>query len=137
MFQKGPQVTALVTNLPGLNVRNSMELRQSLPMVKSRHSDHSKSLTETKNPKEIDFSSDSASNSHHRSKTRQKHQGFQLTGSTTSLNCRQTQLQSQLQRRKPSRVESAMEQLSKNCKNALQAQPVDFDSEPTYYRLQV
>ena len=136
VFQKGPQVTALVANLPGLNVRNSMELRQSLPMVKSKNGDHSKRLLDSKSPKEVDISSDSASNSHPKSRTRQKHQGFQLTGSTTSLDYRQTQLPSHLQHRRPTRIESAMEQLSKNRKNASQIQSVDFDSEPTYYRLQ-
>ena len=136
VFQKGPQVTALVANLPGLNVRNSMELRQSLPMVKTKHGDHSKRLLDSKSSKEVDFSSDSASNSHPKSRTRQKHQGFQLTGSTTSLDYRQTQLPSHLQHRRPTRIESAMEQLSKNRKNTSQIQSVDFDSEPTYHRLQ-
>nr|XP_034171164.1 uncharacterized protein LOC117600200 [Osmia lignaria] len=134
VFQKGPQVTALVANLPGLNVRNSMELRQCLPTVRNRHSDHSKRAMD-KSPKELDFSSDSISNGYQKSRNKQKHQGFQLTRSTASLDCKQTQIQSQL-RRKPPRVESAMEQLSKNRKTGSQLQSLDFDSEPTYYRLQ-
>ncbi|XP_076161379.1 PDZ domain-containing protein sprite isoform X2 [Ptiloglossa arizonensis] len=136
VFQKGPQVTALVANLPGLNVRNSMELRQSLPTVRNRHSDHSKRLIEPKSLKEVNLSLDGISNSHHKSRNRQKHQGFQLTGSTASLDCKQIQIQSQLQRRRPPRVESAMEHLSKNRKDSSQTQPLDFDSEPTYYRFQ-
>ncbi|XP_017757068.1 PREDICTED: uncharacterized protein LOC108548565 [Eufriesea mexicana] len=136
VFQKGPQVTALVANLPGLNVRNSMELRQSLPTVRSRHSDHSKRSLDVKVSNEFDSSSASISNGHHKSRNKQKHQGFPLTRSTASLDCKQTQIQSQLQRRRPPRVESAMEHLSKNRKNSSQVQPLDFDSEPTYYRLQ-
>lgn len=136
VFQKGPQVTALVANLPGLNVRNSMELRQSLPTVRSRHSDHSRRLTESRSPKELDFSSDGVSNGHHKSRTRQKHQGFQLTRSTASLDCKQTPIQSQLQRRRPPRIESAMDHLSKSRKSVSQLQSLEFDSEPTYYRLQ-
>ncbi|XP_017798024.1 PREDICTED: uncharacterized protein LOC108579092 [Habropoda laboriosa] len=132
VFQKGPQVTALVANLPGLNVRNSMELRQSLPTVRNRHSDHSKRSIDTKSTKELDFSSDSVSNTHQKSRNKQKQQGFQLTRLAASLDCKQPQLPSQLQRRRP----SAMEHLSKNRKNLSQVQPLDFDSEPTYYRLQ-
>ncbi|XP_033357535.1 uncharacterized protein LOC117237560 isoform X2 [Bombus vosnesenskii] len=136
VFQKGPQVTALVANLPGLNVRNSMELRQSLPTVRSRHSDHSKRSLDVKISNEFDSSSASIFNGHHKSRSKQKHQGFPLTRSTASLDCKQTQIQSQLQRRRPPRVESALEHLSKNRKNSSQVQPLDFDSEPTYYRLQ-
>ncbi|XP_068969857.1 uncharacterized protein sprt isoform X1 [Bombus flavifrons] len=136
VFQKGPQVTALVANLPGLNVRNSMELRQSLPTVRSRHNDHSKRSLDVKISNEFDSSSASIFNGHHKSRSKQKHQGFPLTRSTASLDCKQTQIQSQLQRRRPPRVESALEHLSKNRKNSSQVQPLDFDSEPTYYRLQ-
>ncbi|XP_060811555.1 uncharacterized protein LOC132904821 isoform X1 [Bombus pascuorum] len=136
VFQKGPQVTALVANLPGLNVRNSMELRQSLPTVRSRHNDHSKRSLDVKISNEFDSSSTSIFNGHHKSRSKQKHQGFPLTRSTASLDCKQTQIQSQLQRRRPPRVESALEHLSKNRKNSSQVQPLDFDSEPTYYRLQ-
>ncbi|XP_050577713.1 uncharacterized protein LOC126916223 isoform X2 [Bombus affinis] len=136
VFQKGPQVTALVANLPGLNVRNSMELRQSLPTVRSRHNDHSKRSLDLKISNEFDSSSASIFNGHHKSRSKQKHQGFPLTRSTASLDCKQTQIQSQLQRRRPPRVESALEHLSKNRKNSSQVQPLDFDSEPTYYRLQ-
>ncbi|XP_061929162.1 uncharacterized protein LOC107995393 isoform X3 [Apis cerana] len=135
VFQKGPQVTALVANLPGLNIRNSMELRQSLPTVRNRHSDHSKrSSTDVKISNELDSSLVSVSNGHHKSRTKQKHQGSSVTGSTASL---EAQTSSQLQqRRRPPRVESAMEHLSNNRKNSSRAQPFDFDSEPTYYRLQ-
>lgn len=114
-----------------------MELRQSLPTVRNRHSDHSKRLIEPKSLKEVNLSLDGISNSHHKSRNRQKHQGFQLTGSTASLDCKQIQIQSQLQRRRPPRVESAMEHLSKNRKDSSQTQALDFDSEPTYYRFQV
>lgn len=131
VFQKGPQVTALVANLPGLHVRNSMELRQSLPTIKNRHGDYSKRPLEAKSSKELDFSSDSVSNGY-KSRNKQKTQGFQLTRSTASLDCKQ--MQSQLQRRRPPRVESAMEHISKNRKSLSQVQPLDFDSEPTYYR---
>lgn len=129
-------MTALVANLPGLNIRNSMELRQSLPTVRNRHSDHSKrSSTDVKISNELDSSLVSVSNGHHKSRTKQKHQGSSVTGSTASL---EAQTSSQLQqRRRPPRVESAMEHLSNNRKNSSRAQPFDFDSEPTYYRLQV
>ncbi|KAG9432867.1 hypothetical protein HZU67_04833 [Apis mellifera carnica] len=133
VFQKGPQVTALVANLPGLNIRNSMELRQSLPTVRNRHSDHSKRSTDVKISSELDSSLVSVSNGHHKSRSKQKHQGSSVTGSTASLDCKDTQLQ---QRRRPPRVESAMEHLSNNRKNSSRVQPLDFDSEPTYYRLQ-
>lgn len=114
-----------------------MELRQSLPTVRSRHNDHSKRSLDVKIPNEFDSSSASIFNGHHKSRSKQKHQGFPLTRSTASLDCKQTQIQSQLQRRRPPRVESALEHLSKNRKNSSQVQPLDFDSEPTYYRLQV
>lgn len=114
-----------------------MELRQSLPTVRSRHNDHSKRSLDVKISNEFDSSSASIFNSHHKSRSKQKHQGFPLTRSTASLDCKQTQIQSQLQRRRPPRVESALEHLSKNRKNSSQVQPLDFDSEPTYYRLQV
>ncbi|XP_017875907.1 uncharacterized protein LOC108622501 isoform X2 [Ceratina calcarata] len=127
VFQKGPQVTALVANLPGLNMRNSKELRQSLPTVRNRHSDHSKQSNE------LDFSSDTVTNGQ-RSRNKPKHQGYQLTRSTASLDCKQVAMQSQLPRRRPPRVESAMEHLSKSRRNS--SQPLDFDSEPSYYRLQ-
>ncbi|XP_015429670.1 PREDICTED: uncharacterized protein LOC107186341 [Dufourea novaeangliae] len=133
VFQKGPQVTALVANLPGLNVRNSMELRQSLPTVRSRHSEQPKRLMDPKSLKDIDLS-DGVSNNQNKSRHRPKQQGFQLTGSTASLDCKQTPIQSQLQRRRPPRVESSMEHLSKNRRNSSQTQSLDFDSEPTYYR---
>ncbi|XP_036146233.1 uncharacterized protein LOC105830436 [Monomorium pharaonis] len=141
VFQKGPQVTALVANLPGLNVRSSTELRQSLPTVRSRHSsDHSRRLTDSaRSQRELDFSSDGAANGHHKPRNRQKHQGLQLARSTASLDCKQSPvLQSQMQQRRRSpRVESAMEHLHKSRKSgSQQLQSLEFDSEPTYYRLQ-
>ena len=111
-----------------------MELRQSLPTVRNRHSDHSKRSTDVKISSELDSSLVSVSNGHHKSRSKQKHQGSSVTGSTASLDCKDTQLQ---QRRRPPRVESAMEHLSNNRKNSSRVQPLDFDSEPTYYRLQV
>lgn len=115
-----------------------MELRQSLPTVRNRHSDHSKRSIDVKISNElVDSSLVSVSNGHHKSRTKQKHQGSSVTGSTASLDCKEAQIPSQLQRRRPPRVESAMEHLSNNRKNSSRAQPLDFDSEPTYYRLQV
>lgn len=137
VFQKGPQVTALVANLPGLNVRSCTELRQSLPTVRSRHSDHSRRLTDSRSQRELDFSSDGVANGHHKSRNRQKHQGLQLARSTASLDCKQSPMQSQMQRRRSPRVESAMEHLHKSRKSGSQLQSLEFDSEPTYYRLQV
>ncbi|XP_015595365.1 uncharacterized protein LOC107267778 isoform X2 [Cephus cinctus] len=134
VFQKGPQVTALVANLPGLHVKSPTELRQSLPTVRGRHSDHSRRYSELRNPKDLDFSTDGISNGHHKSR-RQKHQGFNLTRSTASLDCKQSPSQTQTQRRPP-RVESAMEHLQKIRRNAPSLQSLEFDSEPTYYRLQ-
>lgn len=137
VFQKGPQVTALVANLPGLNVRSPTEFRQSLPTVRSRHSDNSKRITESRNSKELDFSSDGAANGHQKSRSKQKSPGFQLTRSTASLDFKQSQLQLHSPRRRTPRVESAMEQLQKSRKNGHHLQSLEFDSEPTYYRLQV
>ncbi|KMQ96768.1 hypothetical protein RF55_2926 [Lasius niger] len=136
VFQKGPQVTALVANLPGLNVRSCTELRQSLPTVRSRHSDHSRRLTDSRNQRELDFSSDGVSNGHHKSRNRQKHQGLQLARSTASLDCKQSLMQSQMQHRRSPRAESAMDHLHKSRKSVSQLQSLEFDSEPTYYRLQ-
>lgn len=136
VFQKGPQVTALVANLPGLNMKSCTELRQSLPTVRSRHSDHSRRLTDSRNQRELDFSSDGVSNGH-KSRNRQKHQGLQLARSTASLDCKQSLTQSQVQRRRSPRAESAMEHLHKSRKSISQLQSLEFDSEPTYYRLQV
>ncbi|EFN86694.1 hypothetical protein EAI_12248 [Harpegnathos saltator] len=136
VFQKGPQVTALVANLPGLNVRSPTELRQSLPTVRSRHGDHIRRMTDARSPRELDFSSDGVSSSHHKSRNKQKHQGLQLARSTASLDCKQSPMQSQVQRRRSPRVESAMEHLHKSRKNGSQLQSLEFDSEPTYYRLQ-
>ncbi|XP_012287902.1 uncharacterized protein LOC105703800 [Orussus abietinus] len=136
VFQKGPQVTALVANLPGLNANSPTELRQSLPTVRNRHSDHSRRFSESRSSKDIDFASDGVSNGHHKSRSKQKHQGFQLARSTASLNSKQSQSQSQTQRRRSPRVESAMEHLQKSRKNPPTLQSLEFDSEPTYYRLQ-
>lgn len=136
VFQKGPQVTALVANLPGLNVRSCTELRQSLPTVRSRHNDHSRRSTDSRNQRELDFSSDGVSTGHHKSRNRQKH-GLQLARSTASLDCKQSLIQSQVQRRRSPRVESTMEHLHKSRKSISQLQSLEFDSEPTYYRLQV
>jgi hypothetical protein len=130
-------VTALVANLPGLNVRNSTELRQSLPTIRSRHSDHPRRSVDIRGLRELDFSSDGVSNGHHKPRNRQKHQGMQLARSTASLDCKQSPMQSQMQRRRSPRVESAMEHLHKSRKNGSQLQSLEFDSEPTYYRLQV
>lgn len=128
-------MTALVANLPGLNVRNPTELRQSLPTVRSRHSDHARRVTDTRSSRELDFSSDGVSNGHHKSRNKQKHQGLQLARSTASLDCKQSPMQ--VQRRRSPRVESAMEHLHKSRKTGSQLQSLEFDSEPTYYRLQV
>ncbi|XP_072745992.1 uncharacterized protein Sprt isoform X2 [Anoplolepis gracilipes] len=136
VFQKGPQVTALVANLPGLNVKSCTELRQSLPTVRSRHSDHSKRLIDARNQRELDFSSDGVSNGHHKSRNKQKHQGLQLARSTASLDCKQSLMQSQMHRRRSPRAESAMEHLHKSRKSVSQLHSLEFDSEPTYYRLQ-
>lgn len=129
-------MTALVANLPGLNVRSCTELRQSLPTVRSRHNDHSRRSTDSRNQRELDFSSDGVSTGHHKSRNRQKH-GLQLARSTASLDCKQSLIQSQVQRRRSPRVESTMEHLHKSRKNISQLQSLEFDSEPTYYRLQV
>lgn len=129
-------MTALVANLPGLNVRSPTELRQSLPTVRSRHNDHSRRIIDPRGPRELDFSSDGISNGHHKSrKDRQKLQGLQLARSTASLDCKQSPMQ--MQRRKSPRIESAMEHLQKSRRGSTQLHSLEFDSEPTYYRLQV
>lgn len=138
VFQKGPQVTALVANLPGLGVKSPSELRQSLPTVRTRHGDNGRSrVSESRNSKDSDFASDgTTASSNHKSKTRQRPQAYQLARSTASLDCKQTHSSSQIQRRPP-RAESAMEQVHKNRRNAPSLQSLEFDSEPTYYRIQV
>ncbi|XP_051156806.1 uncharacterized protein LOC127278907 [Leptopilina boulardi] len=136
VFQKGPQVTALVANLPGLNMRSPTESRQSLPTVKSRQSENFKRLTESRNSKELDFSSDGATNGgHQKSRNKQKSPATQLTRSTASLVFKQSQLRRHSPRRR-TRIDSAMEHLQKTRKTSHQMQSLDFDSEPTYYRLQ-
>lgn len=130
-------MTALVANLPGLNVRSCTELRQSLPTIRSRHVEHSRRSADVKSSRELDFSSDGVASAHHKSRNRQKHQGLQLARSTASLDCKQSPMQSQMQRRRSPRVESAMDHLHKSRKNGSQLQSLEFDSEPTYYRLQV
>lgn len=133
-------MTALVANLPGLNIRSPGDLRQSLPTVRSRQSDSARRLTESRSPKELlDFSSDSATNGHHKSRNRQKggSSGFQMSRSTASLDCQQAQPQLQSQRRRSSRLDCAMEQLHKSRKSSQALQSLEFDSEPTYYRMQV
>lgn len=130
-------MTALVANLPGLNVKSCTELRQSLPTVRNKHGDHSRRLADSKSPLELDFSSDGVSNGYYKPRNKQKHQGFHLARSTASLDCSNTTMQSQMQRRKSPRIEFAMEHLHKGRKNAPHLQSLDFDSEPTYYRLQV
>lgn len=115
-------------------MRSHTEFRQSLPTVKSRQSDNAKRLPESRNCKELDFSSDGAT-AHQKSRNKQKSPGAQLTRSTASLVFKQSQLQLHSPRRR-TRIESAMEQLQKNRKNN-QLQSLEFDSEPTYYRLQV
>ncbi|XP_014614225.1 PREDICTED: uncharacterized protein LOC106792354 [Polistes canadensis] len=131
VFQKGPQVTALVANLTNPKVRNPTDLRQSLPTMRSRQSDHGKSshFATTRSPKENDFFSDGVSyGGHQKPRNRQKHQAFPLARSTVSLDCKQTQ--SQLQRRRlPTTMESGMES-----RKSQQLQTLEFDSEPTYYR---
>lgn len=123
-------MTALVANLPGLNVKNSPEFRQSLPTVRSRHSDQPQRFSES--TKELDFCSDSVSNGHHKSRNKHKSQGMHSARSTASLDMKEIQLQAQ--RRRPSRIEVAMENLQKSRKSS---QSMEFDSEPTYYRMQV
>ncbi|XP_046482182.1 uncharacterized protein sprt [Neodiprion pinetum] len=133
VFQKGPQVTALVGNLPGLGAKSPAELRQSLPTVRTRHGDHPRRMNETRLSKESDFGSDGATSHGHKAKTRQRPQGYQLARSTASLDCKQSH--SGIQRR-PLRAESAMEQVHKSRRNAPSLQSLEFDSEPTYYRIQ-
>ncbi|KAF7385808.1 hypothetical protein HZH66_011650 [Vespula vulgaris] len=127
VFQKGPQVTALVANLPSPKIRNPTELRQSLPTMRSRQSDHGRHFATSRSPKENDFFSDGVSYSHQKPRNRQKHQAFPLARSTASLDCKQTQ--SQLQRRRLATIESGMES-----RKSHQLQTLEFDSEPTYYR---
>ncbi|XP_043487689.1 uncharacterized protein LOC122514742 [Polistes fuscatus] len=131
VFQKGPQVTALVANLTNPKVRNPTDMRQSLPTMRSRQSDHGRSshFATTRSPKENDFFSDGVSyGGHQKPRNRQKHQAFPLGRSTVSLDCKQTQ--SQLQRRRlPTTMESGMES-----RKSQQLQTLEFDSEPTYYR---
>ncbi|XP_066589035.1 uncharacterized protein sprt [Prorops nasuta] len=136
VFQKGPQVTALVANLPGLTVRSPTDLRQSLPILRNKQTDQIRHLTEAQSPKEVDFSSDGMSSGQHKSRNRriQEKQNFQLTRSTASLDCKQSQI-SQITRRRHPRIES-MEHLHKTRKSTSQLQSMEFDSEPTYYRMQ-
>ncbi|XP_043272584.1 uncharacterized protein sprt isoform X2 [Venturia canescens] len=141
VFQKGPQVTALVANLPGLNVRSPADLRQSLPTVRTRQTDQGRTFVQdSRNPKELlDFSSDSATNGHQKSRSRQKGvslTNFQLTRSTASLDFHQSQGQLQSQRRRSSRLDSTADQMHKSRRSSQALQSLEFDSEPTFYRMQ-
>lgn len=133
VFQKGPQVTTLIANVPGLNIRSPAESRQSLSIGKCKQTENSKRWTESRNSKELDFSSDGATNGHQKLRNKHKSPTAQLTRSTANLVFKQSQIQLHSPRRK-TRVESAMEQLQKNRKTNYQS--LEFDSEPTYYRLQ-
>lgn len=104
VFQKGPQVTALIANLPGLEVGNSSpaESRHSLPTLRPKpNAPYSSSggtmhhYTITKNQdvpgtKSLDFGSDCSSsggmNHHHRHEKRShQHHHLQNARSTNSL----------------------------------------------------
>lgn len=127
-------MTTLIANVPGLNIRSPAESRQSLSIGKCKQTENSKRWTESRNSKELDFSSDGATNGHQKLRNKHKSPTAQLTRSTANLVFKQSQIQLHSPRRK-TRVESAMEQLQKNRKTNYQS--LEFDSEPTYYRLQV
>lgn len=82
----------------------------------------------------MDFSPDSH---HHRPRGRDNKtlMGFQLTRSTASLDCK-PQIQLQSQRRRSSKFDSAIEHLHKSRRSSQGLQSLEFDSEPTYYRMQ-
>ncbi|XP_063973612.1 uncharacterized protein Sprt isoform X2 [Diachasmimorpha longicaudata] len=125
VYQKGPQVTALVGNLPGMKVRSSGDLRHSSTSSKNRHSDHSRRI----NSKELDLLMEGF---HHKSRHRDK--ALQLTRSTASLDCKsQTTVQSH--RRRSSKYDSTID-LNKTRKSIHGLSSLEFDSEPTYYRMQ-
>lgn len=116
VFQKGPQVTALIANLPGLEVGNSSpaESRHSLPTLRPKpNAPYSSSggtmhhYTITKNPdarstKSLDFGSDCSSsggmNHHHRQeKHSHHHHHLQNARSTNSLDMNKSEGTSTLQ----------------------------------------
>ncbi|KAK0174428.1 hypothetical protein PV327_010197 [Microctonus hyperodae] len=134
VFQKGPQVTALVGNLPGLNARSPVEIRSNLQTIRSRHSDNSRQLNNPKSPKNFDFTSNSNQklNNHEKNNT----MSFQLTRSTASLDCKSSQLQLKSQRRRSTTFDSNISQLQqKTRRNTHGFNSMEFDSEPTYYRM--
>ncbi|KAF7988991.1 hypothetical protein HCN44_007301 [Aphidius gifuensis] len=137
VFQKGPQVTALVGNLPGLNARSSCDLRQSISSgINNRQSEHSKRLNDMRDKynREQDIT-DGTSSLQYKPRSKDKlSPGFQLTRSTASLDIK---TQNNTHRRRSSKFDTAIDHFNnKNRKSTNALQSLEFDSEPTYYRMQ-
>lgn len=126
VYQKGPQVTALVANLPGMRVRSSGDLRQSPCSSKNRRSDHSRRFNLT----ELDSLME---NSYH--KSGQPNKTLQITRSTASLDCK-LQTSGHSHRRRSAKHDSTVD-LNMTRKSIHGLSALEFDSEPTYYRMQV
>ncbi|XP_034942064.1 uncharacterized protein sprt [Chelonus insularis] len=137
VFQKGPQVTTLVTNIPNLNVKSSRESCQSLPVVvKSRHSDYTQRLSTVVDPPSKSFK-DFELSSKLRGREKSKALNFlQLTRSTASLDCGKSKVayRFQSQRRRSSKLDELTIKHPHNGININdRQQSLEFDSEPTYY----
>ncbi|XP_031787588.1 uncharacterized protein LOC100123965 isoform X2 [Nasonia vitripennis] len=132
VFQKGPQVTALISSMgPGLTLKGSPDTRQSLPNVKAmsgRHSDYS-STEALSQPRT------SRSGRHSSGKLQHQH----LAKSTASLDLMQQQQHYQLHNSSMMNSSSPrrqMQQQQQKSSRSKQQQMLEFDSEPTYYRMQ-
>lgn len=133
VFQKGPQVTALISAMaPGLALKGSPDTRQSLPNVKAtsaRRGDYSSSEA-------LSQPRTSRSGRHSSGKLQHQH----LAKSTASLDLMQQQQHYQLHNSSMMNSSSPrrqMQQQQKSSRSKQQQQMHEFDSEPTYYRMQV
>lgn len=148
-------MTALIAGLPGLNVGlkdSSSEPRQAIPDTKTT-SRIPNNYNESTNSQAS--ASSSQTQQHHRNPRNRSHRtppvcnGLQITDLDSSPGSPALQLNTSLDsasvtgitRKKPPRIDSVMaEQMRaqfKSRKHQLQMQSMDFDSEPTYYRMQV
>lgn len=137
VFQKGPQVTALVGNLPGLNARSSCDLRQSISSsINNRQSDHLKRLNDMRDKYKEQDITDGTSSLQYKQRNKDKlSPGFQLTRSTASLDIK---TQNNTHRRRSSKFDIAIDHFNNKTRKSTNAlQSLEFDSEPTYYRMQV
>ncbi|XP_069688189.1 uncharacterized protein sprt [Periplaneta americana] len=146
VFQKGPQVTALVANLPGLEVGSSSpaESRHSLPTLRPKLNHHHNTITknqDVRSTKSLDFGSDCSSSGgmnhhhHHRhekhSHHRHHHQHLQNARSTNSLDMNKTDGTSSLQLRNKHHSHHRLYETARSAKN-IEHPSFDCNSETSY-----